>query len=507
MENKGEKLKWIAVGAGAVLLVLAVFAAGMHFGGKKNGEAKEAVKPAIEEKADAAEGKDSVQPTETPAAPSRQEPAAGEGVSRGHYVAAADDAILFYLDERLGSASINSDGTVADVTLEETMKGRFYGLARQDSVLYFTSTEGIYKLDPKEKGQPEQLSSETSNKPFSVYDGYLYIMKEDTLYRIPVSGGEIQTLFSGAADFIVTNQGIYYIGKGGKLFHSDYEGKAVEQVAEAEAESRLFLYGNDIYIKNEEVWQYNIPEKKIAQIPLKQKCSSDKDLWVTDQFLLYESAEGEACQYFIETGEEKIIGNVYIPSQETGQIYGDFIYYSFNSGDLSWLSLKDFSDEDIDVEGPLYAAKGTPPADSEAEKDSGYQIAANLSLDTGDNLARVNTDHFTLTLDYDDYAKGLWGWDVTSSDSMVFYDQEARDAGFGGVVFWLEAYDWGSNDYDQLPAYKIAGLTNDKKYVVSFATDVQYDSNSQEQTENYQRLREFAQRIDQDREDNPLTVR
>ena len=108
----------------------------------------------------------------------------------------------------------------------------------------------------------------------------------------------------------------------------------------------------------------------------------------------------------------------------------------------------------------------------------------------------VTTDHFTLTLDGDQVAQGLWQVEQVDGTTIKFAYAPARQAGFDGTVFTLKAYDWGDNSYADIPATQMAGQSGDKKYVVIFPTDVRYDPSSTAQAEQYGQLRSWAEGID-----------
>ena len=52
----------------------------------------------------------------------------------------------------------------------------------------------------------------------------------------------------------------------------------------------------------------------------------------------------------------------------------------------------------------------------------------------------------------------------------------------------------------------IGNLSEDKKYIVVFPTDVQYNINDSIQKEEYERLKEFAEQIYGQNSDNPLSI-
>lgn len=76
----------------------------------------------------------------------------------------------------------------------------------------------------------------------------------------------------------------------------------------------------------------------------------------------------------------------------------------------------------------------------------------------------------------------------TSNTAVTIYLEEAEDAGLGGVVGDIMAFDEGDTSYDVFPDYQVTGEKNGITYVTLYATDLQYDPNDAQQKEDYERL-------------------
>lgn len=143
---------------------------------------------------------------------------------------------------------------------------------------------------------------------------------------------------------------------------------------------------------------------------------------------------------------------------------------------------------------------------SNSQGSGAYNISNGLQARISDGTGFMQNDYFYLIFNYDDFAEGLWEFYATDANTIKFYYTKAKAAGYGGWVFSLVAYDWGDNGYEEYPEYSIAGLSEEKKYIAVFSTDVQFDPNDQTQQEEYSRLLTYAKRIDQTNKDNPLAV-
>lgn len=141
-----------------------------------------------------------------------------------------------------------------------------------------------------------------------------------------------------------------------------------------------------------------------------------------------------------------------------------------------------------------------------SESSGNYNIANGLEARVSDGTGFMQNDYFYLIFNYDDFVNGLWEFYASDANTIDFYYTKAKAGGYGGWVFSLIAYDWGDNGYEDYPEYTIAGLSDEKKYIAVFPTDVQYNVKDAEQQEEYTRLLTYAKRIDQNNDDNPLAV-
>lgn len=154
---------------------------------------------------------------------------------------------------------------------------------------------------------------------------------------------------------------------------------------------------------------------------------------------------------------------------------------------------------DIPVSSP--SDSPAPPASSAA-----YDIASNLVVRLTNGYGLVQSDYFNLVMDYEDMANGLWEIIPNNEYSISFYYSKAKASGYGGKVFSLMAFDWGDNSYSDFPAYSVAGVSNDKKYIILYPTDLQYDGSDSVQASEYQRLSEYASHINDHDSSNPFSA-
>lgn len=135
-----------------------------------------------------------------------------------------------------------------------------------------------------------------------------------------------------------------------------------------------------------------------------------------------------------------------------------------------------------------------------------YNIASGIKTRASGGSSFLETDHFSLYLPGDI----PWEYEAVDNVTVSIYYPPAREAGYGGHVVTIKAYDWGDNEYEELPGWSVAGVDNEKKYIAVFPTDVQFDPGDSVQASEYGRLLKVAQRMDcEDEElakDNPFDV-
>lgn len=455
----------------------------------------------------------------------------GEKVCRSGYVAIVNNVLFFPYENHLCSALIEEDGSVIEIISEGTFSEKLLGLNVYGTDLYLSLQSGFYKMDLKTMEQPVQISTESNYGDIIISDDYLYFLHNSCVSRIPLEGGTAETLTPEAKDYAITNQAIYYTTGNGKLYRGALDGSSSEKLGDIPDNARLHLVKDQLFIVGDEVLQYDLSKKELSGIPLSYDIDPEWAALVTENELLYCCTDGPTIRYDFKTQKETDIGYVYIPDKWYLQTYNGFAYMYWGSDKLKALDLTSFEDTEYYVTEALDAAGGENQSGGQNEaggenqsggqneagsreeatqgqdtSQDGYRIDANLYAKTSEGtVAFMATDYFCLYFNYNDFSNGLWEWETVDDTTISFYYAPARAAGYGGLVFSLRAYDWGDNGYADWPHYAMAGLTNAKKYVVTFPTDVQYDSNDAGQTEEYQRLFQYAERIDENNSDNPIS--
>ena len=232
------------------------------------------------------------------------------------------------------------------------------------------------------------------------------------------------------------------------------------------------------------------------------------EIWATGECIYYEAEDFNIYRHDLDTGEEALVEAEYdLPDHSCGYLEDSTIYYVY-SDYLYWMhldgggSFRMHKNEVLEGSGSV-SQSARPGKDAAADKGTagGYNIAEGLTVSNSEGQARLESEYFTLYLPAD----GDWAYRVVDDTTFEIYYEPAYEAGFGGNLVTIGAFDWGDNSYEDDPSYTIAGLGENKKYVAFFPTDVQFDVR---QAEGYTRMSEYVRRIDSSEEaakDNPFS--
>lgn len=435
------------------------------------------------------------------------------GVVTGKSVFLHPAGVAFWgWEEEIWSGLVDESGNIYDYLKEGTMPSKVQTVAVDGNYLYLDTFDGLYRVNLTENGQDtsvaQQLHDSMLIRGFFVYEGYAYFMSGSTLYRVPVEGGDKERLTTGAEDCEVTRDGIYYTDEDGGLFLLALDGNGRKFLTDTMPESKLVLQDDFIFFWGEDeqiVNRYTISSGELRGIPLKHELYTPDYIWTGDDYFIFNSSSSEGFKFDMLTGQEQELEDFYgLMDKEKGLFQNEKFYYVI--GDT--LSCYDLAgDQRIkvtrdDVGGGSSGKDSAADKPVQEEPSGGYNIAENIYLHVSQGFAFVISDYFTLGLPAD----ADWDWEVINETTIKFFYPPAKEAGYGGSFVTIRAYDWGDNSYEDIPSYNIAGLSDTKKYIAIFPTDVQYDVSDTGQMSEYQRLLEFAYRIDNGNSDNPFMV-
>lgn len=492
-----SKKTLVVAGIIVVLLLIIAVLAGMLLGKTENGGEKKDAAMTQETTEDRL--RETEESTENAAASTKEESTLLQGVKQAAYVAVEEGSIYWGQGTALLQGTVDTSGQVTDI--QQTMDlGEDVRLILIDGDdVYCNRKDGIYRYELG-NSEGEKLTEKAAYGGFWTVDGALFFKQDDMLCTLSDSGVE-RPLLSSVVDCVVTTEGIYYLTEEAKLFRADLDGTEVEEITSVN--DTLFaieVYQDSIYLKGTNVWIYDESEKTCEKLPLQEELEEEGNILITDTYLIYDAASGDHRQFFFDTEQEQKTGYVTNVENPYSVQYNGCLYYTFHSGNLTAVNLVTLESQEIEWteegQGESTAVSG--------QNDEEYDIAANLFGRLSDGIASVSSDYIFMIFNYDDYANGLWNVETVDKRTLRFFYTKADESGYGGTVFTIIAYDWGDNSYTDLPNYEVAALSEDKKYIILFPTDVQYDPQDSTQKEEYQRLAAYAKRIKNGNEDNPF---
>lgn len=148
----------------------------------------------------------------------------------------------------------------------------------------------------------------------------------------------------------------------------------------------------------------------------------------------------------------------------------------------------------------------------ELQDDGGFYESTSAQFDIGEGLTvtedeendtrTIETDYFTLTLG----RASTWNYEQNDPGRISIYNTAAHDAGIGGHIMSIQAFDPEDESYDIIPN-KVIGEKEGKKIVVTYASDVQYNINDNAQSDDYMTVRREAETIKEGGAEGPLRLK
>lgn len=469
----------------AVILALAV--AVLAMGGCSAGETE----------APAADTRQGLQRDKTAAAPETRDYV--EDVVRGARLFQKNGVVFWGYDDRLCSALIGENGELYDFVSEGSMGADIEFVAMDDHALYLATEIGLIRL-PVDQAEQEQgyavvLGNDTvsSSGGFQLYEDYIYYISGYSLRRVPTSPGEREKLEEDISCMQVTSKGIYCLNKEGELLLVSLDGSERKTLCKLDSEGSLGVFGSTAYITTGEaddyVYTYDLDRDEWEKLELEETLSPYHPVWVSQGKLYYNNESYDLRCLDLASGEEELLPTrFYIPGYEEGFMLDGFGYYKLSDG-LFWAELGGDYSEKIKIGLAL---------SSTASVSGAYDIARNIGVGY-DKTEYLYSDCFVLNMP--DFPSD-WDYEVLSKTAVQIVHYPSRDAGYGGNVVSIMAYDKDDDSYEILPHYTVAGESKDKIYIACFPTDLQY---SRETEKGWRQLSEFMQQIDEDDPDNPFS--
>ena len=435
------------------------------------------------------------------------------------YVEFVDDYLFWGEDEELWVASIARDGGLEELEDAGAFEDDVRQLAALDGVLYVSTDGGIYRMDASDDAEDaELLVARDGIEDFWVTSQGLIYLVEGDLYGVPVDGGDEAELMGDVWDYVVADGSLVVLGEDGALLRCGLDGTeavVVEEARDRYDESLLLAEGDDVYLASNELLVLREGGDALEDVGLEWEIRDTVDVVIYDEGVLYEASNDKPYRHVFDAdaGEDEEVDHSLFRGRPYGRVRDGLNYYTILGDEVRVTDVQSLEYEDFEVDelfdgdaeknegasSDLSDGSGASASHDDSDKagsTADYDIASNMALRLTDGLAVLSSDHFALYLPRVQVEEGLWHIEAVDSTTLVFSYSTALEAGYGGKVFTIKAYDWGDNAYEDIPASFIAGLSDDKKYVVCLATDLQYDGGSSLQREQYAEMRSYAESLD-----------
>lgn len=414
-------------------------------------------------------------------------------------------------DQQLCSALLDENDDLYDFVSEGKLSAKIYSIAIEGSYMYMATGDGLVRMSLKESDREQSILSpidkhSLSNSSFQIYGDNIYFVYGYSLYRVPKEGGKNKVLEENIKQFQVTTEGIYCLNKKGDLIRVSLDGKERKTLAELGSEGDILILKDKAYITTGDdkdyIFVYDLTGDSYEKLHFEKDLSPYHPVWVMDSCIYYESDDYDIYCYDIKSGTELPSPAMYdLPDYDDGCLQDGILYYVY-SDFLYWMNLDSGKSVKLGKGDALTYGSSSSGAGSTGKTASTeeYDIAENIGVYNSEGRARLESRYFTIYLPED----ADWSYEVINKNTVSLYYEPARKSGNGGLLVSIEAYDWGDNSYENLPSYTIAGVSEKKKYIAIFPTDVQFDS---KQAAGYNTMFKYVQRIDyngKDADNNPF---
>lgn len=436
-----------------------------------------------------------------------------EGVIDASELFIKNGVVFWGYKQQLCSALLDDNHDMYDFISEGTLNGEIYSIAVDGNQMYMATENGIVCLPLDESDQEQSEISviddrELSTSAFQMYDGNIYFTYGRSLCSVPAKGGDEKTLEGNIEEFQVTVDGVYCLNTEGDLLCISLDGTERKTLCELDSEGELVIRKDKAYVTTGDdkdyIYVYELEEDTYQKLHFEEDLSPYAPVWVTEESIYYESEHYKIFRYDLESGTESQSDACYsLSDYDSGYLQDNVLYYVL-ADDLYWMHLD--SGESFKMgkgevlENNSSSNEASSTAASGDRTDDAYDIAENIGVFNSEGQARLESKYFTLYLPAD----GEWMYKVIDNTTVGIYYEPAYESGMGGHLVTIKAFDWGDNSYEDFPEYTVAGVSENKKYIAIFPTDVQYDSS---QETGYRRMYEHVKRIDNNKEgatDNPF---
>ena len=444
-----------------------------------------------------------------------------QDVTVGKRVFVDKSGVVFFACKNLMCTALIKDGEITEFVPEGATTGTIYAMAVYGDYLYISANDGFFRyplaIFSGGEGSPETVMKDhlEAYSHFEIFEDRIFFLKGYTLEYVPVEGGEPVVVMEDIYDFEVSDKGIYAVKTDGGMIVISPKLNDSKQIGEIAAEERMTPGGMSLYYRdNGKVKAFSVEKEETSDIGSAHDAAEYYTPWSNGKNVIYR--DGSYNCYLVTPDGEKELGKNYdYPVKVTGCVYGDYLLS--NDGDIKNLSVIDLAtgemkSYDLQTEMKDYLDKlskggggGSDPEPQPAPKTTGeaYDIEKNFWRNTNadGDIQYLYFNDFMLTLpNADDITYEAHG------DSVDIIFVPGKNAGYGGKLVTIRAYDPDDKSYESLPSYHVAGTgaNTGKRFVAIYPTDLQCSTEYESVVIRYKDLKDYLFKIGEGAVNSPL---
>lgn len=443
-----------------------------------------------------------------------------QNVTVGKRVFVDDSGVVFYGYRNLICTAVLKDGEISEFVPEGGTTGDIYAMAVYNDELYVSARDGLFKYPLAMFTSGEKNGSATTLMSsdhclslfnhFEIFEDKLFYLYGTALCCIPTDGGDETEIADEVVDFEVTDKGIYYTNKDGDMVIVSPDLKESREAGNIGAVDFTPGGMNFYYRSGSAVGAYSAEKEEAEEVKTEHDCYEYCQPWSNGSGVLYN--DDDFVAYLNEGGKDKEVGKAYqYPDKANGVMFGDHLI--FTTDDYATMGVYDLAEGtyksyELATEMKEYLDKmgGGKDSDPEPQPQTGsgdYDMTKGMAMEASEDGAAV---YFYMN----DYVlmmpnKKTLGHDF-QKDSMTLIYTPAADAGYGGRIVTIKAYDMDDDSYKNIPNYHVAGVGRNvnKRFIAIYPSDVQYDPNDGTQEAEYMELYDHARKIGEGAANSPF---
>ena len=413
------------------------------------------------------------------------------------------------------------DGEISGLSSIGAASADIYSLTIYKDALYISEADGLFRYpldmftDKSTGWNPEKILNYTESPGrddfFEIFDDRIFFLHDGALCCAPADGGELTKAVENVRDFEVSDKGIYYLGESGAVVVMKPDLSESRKIGDMGSAKAFTVSGMDlVYNGGDHVMAFNVQKEESSEVKTEYKPHAACVPWSNGTNTLYFNADYKTLLAG-EGDSDKEVGETSFPGKAFGYMYNDslvfitgkyetLITYDLSGGGYSSFDILEGVRADLRENG--YDSDPEPQPAPAAASD-GYDVMTNFSRSTnsGGDIQYLYFNDFMLTLpNADDISYEAHG------DSVDIIFVPGKNAGYGGKLVTIMAYDPDDKSYESKPDYHVAGTgrNSGKRFVAVYPTDQQVSSEFESVVIRYNELKDYLYKIGEGAVNSPL---